>query len=223
MLIFVHCAAVFLAGGFFKSVDAEILDSFAADSIDPGKWERSDLQFFSQAGGRLYFPCKDAAKETLVSTRRFPPGFFQLTFQDYSSTNRSIGGAGLGSYLAIGLADGDERVRVIRGDIGVGGYFEANHFIGNQYNLWYTNTNADAGRLGLYYDGADVYLYYSSEQNQEKGWRRVGPAITPAWTSQPKLYLGGNAGASGCTTFAIRNVEYLPSPLPALLLELLGR
>ena len=217
------CTVVFMVGGFCHSVGAEIVDNFAGEVIDPEKWERSGTAFFSQSDGQLYFPCKDDAKETLVSRRTFSPGFFQITFQSYSSTNRSIGGAGLGSYAAIGLSADQERVRMIRGDIGAGGYFEANHFIGNQYNLWYTNTNADAGRLGLYYDGADVYFFYSSDQSRQNSWRRVGPAIAPGWTSPPKLYLGGNAGASGCTTFAIKSVEFFPAPLPASLLEMLGR
>jgi len=73
----------------------------------------------------------------------------------------------LGSFLAIGLADGDDRARIIRGNIGAGGYFEANYFHGNQYNLWYNTDNASSGRLGLYYDGADVYFFYSQTQTRK--------------------------------------------------------
>jgi hypothetical protein len=209
--------ALCIALGLCDSVGAEVYDDSGADQIDRGKWDRPGPLVFTQSDGRLRFPCQDAASETLVSTRTFPPGFFQLSFENYRSSNMSPGGRGLGSYLAIGLAGGDERVRVIRGDIRSGGYFEANHFKNGTYNLWYHDTNVHSGRLGLYFDGTSVRAFHGSGLRHDPGWQSVGPAISPNWSSPPKLYIGGNAGGSGCTTFAVTSVEFVAEPLPAAL------
>ncbi len=189
---------------------AEIYDDFGANGIDTGKWVRSsdpafssrrdprlfsgDEAVFSQSNGRLHFPCKYGASESLVSTRSFPPGFVRLEFHDYTSTNYAPSGRGLGSYVSIMLGAGDEYVRTLRGNVASTGYFEANHITG--------------GRLVLGLDPSD-------------GWQRVGPSVTPQWASSPNLYVRGNAGGSGCTSFSVDNVEFTPAPLPASLLKAL--
>ena len=212
-------ALCIVALGFCGSVRAETYDDFGTALIDRGKWDRPDPPAFSQSDGHLHFPCTDATRETLVSTRTFPPGFFQLSFENYRSTNMSPGGRGLGSYLAIGLAVGDERVRVIRGDIRSGGYFEANHFRNATYDLWYHDTRATSGRLGLYFDGTKVRAFHHAGLHRDTDWQSVGPAISPNWSSLPKLYIGGNAGGSGCTTFDVISVEFVAAPVPASLLQ----
>jgi hypothetical protein len=202
---------------------AAVYDDFGGDGIDAGKWVRQDgVELFTQSNGRLSFPCKGQATEKLDSTARFAPGFFRLEFRDYNSTNTSPPARGLGSYLALGLAAGDERVRTIRGDIGRGGYFEANYFKGRDYNLWYFDDNADAGQLGLYFDGSAVSFYYKAGPNPAKPWRKIGPTVRPNWPMLPRLYIAGSSGGSGCTRFSVVNVEHIPAPLPASFLQELG-
>ena len=87
--------------GLSAVAHAEVYDDFDADAIDGGKWAHSSGPvFLSQSNGRLNFPCKSGASDSLVSTRSFPPGFFRLEFHDYTSTNHSPSARGLGSFVA---------------------------------------------------------------------------------------------------------------------------
>jgi hypothetical protein len=205
------------------AAQAEVYDDFSGEKIDAEKWLRQEgVELFSQSAGRLSFPCKGSATDRLDSKLRFAPGFFWLGFRDYHSTNASPGGRGLGSYLAIGLSADAERVRTIRGDIRSGGYFEANHFAGSGYRLWYVDANDTAGQLGVYFDGANVRYFFKAGSDSGQPWRQIGPAVTPKWTTQPRLYVAGGSGGSGCTRFSIVKVEYVAAPLPAALAHELG-
>jgi hypothetical protein len=215
-------AACLLAG--YGTAPAAVYDDFKGDGIDPQKWGRQEgVDLFSQSNGGLQFPCKERATDKLDSTARFAPGFFRLEFRDYASTNVSPAARGLGSYLAIGLAAGDERVRTIRGDVGRGGIFEANYFRAQAYQLWYVDAGADAGQLGLYFDGSAVSFYFKAGVDPGNGWRKIGPTVWPAWPVLPRLYLAGSSGGSGCTRFSIVSVEHIPAPLPASFLKQLGQ
>ena len=203
---------------------AEIYDDFNSDGIDTSKWTISGtLGLFSQTNGRLLFFCKTDAGESLVSTKSFGPGFFRMEFYDFYSTNDAPPGRGLGSYAALGLGPRDHYVRMLRGRVVTGGYYEANYFSNNALQLWYVPTADGSGQLGLYYDGSTVSFFYNIGLNPEKGWQRVGPKVTPGWNSPPKLFIRGYPGGDGRTRFAADNVEYLPLPLPPALLKRLER
>jgi hypothetical protein len=214
-------AACLLAG--FGMAPAAVYDDFKGDQIDVQKWvSQEGVDLFSQSHGRLHFPCKEQASQRMYSTAPFPPGFFQLEFRDYSSTNVSTASRGLGSYLAIGLAAGEERVRTIRGDVRRGGYFEANHFGTHGLQLWYAEESAESGQLGLYFDGSAVSFHFKAGAAANNAWRKIGPTVRPTWTTLPRLYIAGSSGGSGCTRFSIVAVEHIAVPLPASLLKELG-
>lgn len=207
-----------------STAGAIVYDDFSSDGIDTSKWTISGTPgLFSQSNGRLHFSCKRDAGESLVSTMSFMGGFFRVEFYDFYSTNDAPPGRGMGSYAALGLGPTDSYVRILRGRVSSGGYFEANYFANNTLQLWHLPTAVAFGQLGLYYDGSTVSFFYNIGLDPDKGWQRVGPRVTPGWISPPKLFIRGYPGASGRTTFAADNVEYTPVPLPPSLLRRLER
>jgi hypothetical protein len=169
-----------------------------------------------------FFGKKDAG-ESLISTKSFQAGFFRIEFYDFYSTNDAPSGRGMGSFVALGLGPRDNYVRMLRGRVGTGGYFEGNYFTNNGLKLWYDPTLVGFGQLGLYYDGSTVGFFYNIGLDPDKGWQRVGPRVTPGWISSPQLFISGYPGASGLTKFTVDNVEYTPLPLPPSLLKRLER
>jgi hypothetical protein len=212
---------------FCNITRAEVYDDFSSENIDTTKWTIHSTTggtpgLFTQSKGRLHFSCNRDVGESLVSTKSFAPGFFRIEFYEFYSTNDAPPGRGMGSFLALGLGPRDN-VRMLRGRVSTGGYFEANHFANNRLQLWYESTMVAFGQLALYYDGSTVSFFYNIGLNPEKGWQRVGPRVTPGWNSSPTLFISGHPGASGRTTFAVDNVEYLPAPLPPSLLRRLEK
>jgi hypothetical protein len=213
---------------FCSIAGAEVYDDFSSENMDTSKWTiRSTPSgtpgLFTQSKGRLHFSCKTDAGESLVSTTSFTAGFFRIEFYEFYSTNDAPPGRGMGSFVALGLGPRDNYVRMLRGRVSTGGYFEANYFANNRLQLWYDCTAVAFGQLGLYYDGSTVSFLYNIGLNPGKGWQRVGPRVTPGWNSSPPLFISGYPGASGRTTFAVDNVAYLPVPLPPSLLRSLER
>jgi len=203
---------------------ADVYDDFSRDGIDASKWTISGTSaLFSQSDGRLHFLSKGDAGVSLVSTTSFAAGFFRMEFYDFYSSNDAQSGRGKGSFAALGLGPRDNYVRMLRGRVSTGGYFEANYFANNRLQLWYDSTAVGFGQLGLYYDGSKVSFFYNNGLDSEKGWQRVGPRVTPGWNSSPQLFISGYPGASGRTTFAVDNVEYMPVRLPPSLLRRLER
>ena len=203
---------------FYNVAGAEVYDDFNSGSIDSAKWmirhvSRDARGLFTQAGGRLLFSCDRDTGESLVSTRSFTAGFFRIAFHDIHSTNNSPPAQGKGSFAAIGLGPRSNYVRMLRGRVSTGGYFEANHFTNGRLQLWYVPTEVSSGRLGLLYDGSTVLFFFNSGLDPDKGWQKVGPTVTPGWKSPPMLFISGYPGASGQTSFAMDNLEYLPLPL----------
>ena len=209
---------------------AEIYDDFSSKEIDAAKWTiRSSPggapggspMLFSQSKGRLLFSCKRDAGESLVSTKSFTSGFFKIEFHDFHSSNDAPSGRGWGSFAALGLGPRDTYVRMLRGRVGTGGYFEANYFTNKRLQLWYDPSEVTFGQLGLYFDGSAVSYFYNAGLDPGKGWQRVGPKVTPGWATPPTLFISGYPGPSGRTSFAVDNIEYLP--LPASLLKILEK
>ena len=221
-------AAVFLL--FSADAEAEVYDDFSGSGINTVKWTISDPQhLFSQPGdGQLYFYSDNTAGAnpppggSLVSTCSFTPGFFSLDFDQFASSNVSPGGAGLGSFAALGLGTKTTKyARILRGRVvsGAWGYFEANYFDGAVLHVWYVFADAVSGQLGLNYDGLTVSFYYDDGVN---GWQKLdtsGPdthgnivAVTPGWNSPPPLFVAGTPGGSGVTSFAVDKVEYTVYP-----------
>ena len=161
--------------------------------------------------------------ESLVSTKSFTAGFFRIEFHDFYSTNDAPSGRGMGSFVALGLGPRDTYVRMLRGRVGTGGYFEANYFANKKLQLWYDPTEVVFGQLGLYYDGSTVSYFYNTGLDPERGWQRVGPKVTPGWASPPTLFISGYPGPSGRTNFAVGNIEYLPLHLLPSLLKILQK
>jgi len=138
---------VLLSLFFCNVAGAEVYDDFNSGSIEAAKWMirnvlRDAPGLFTQAGGRLLFSCDRDTGESLVSTRSFTAGFFRIAFHDFRSTNNSPPAQGKGSFAAIGLGPRSNYVRMLRGRVSTGGYFEANHF---------TNGNNE-NPLRLYFD-----------------------------------------------------------------------
>jgi hypothetical protein len=213
---------------FCNITRAEVYDDFNGESIDTTRWMIRSTPgvtpgLFSQSKGRLHFSCNKDLGESLVSTTSFTAGFFRIEFYKFYSTNDAPPGRGMGSYIALGLGPRDNYVRMLRGGVSTGGYFEANYFANNRLQLWYEPTAVDSGQLALYYDGSTVSFFYNIGLNPDRGWQRVGPRVTPGWNSSPTLFISGYPGASGRTTFAVDNVEYVPLPLPPSLLRRLER
>jgi hypothetical protein len=207
---------------------AEIYDDFSSKDIDTTKWTiRSSPGvapgLFSQSKGRLQFSSNKDVGESLVSTKVFAAGFFKIEVHDFYSTNDAPSGRGMGSFVALGLGPRDTYVRMLRGRVGTGGYFEANYFANKRLQLWYDPTEVTFGQLGLYYDGSTVSYFYNIGSDPDRGWQRVGPKVTPGWASPPTLFISGYPGPSGRTSFAVDNIEYLPSPLPSSLLKILQK
>jgi len=213
---------------FCSPAGADVYDDFSNENIDTTKWTIHSTSggiqgLFTQSKGRLHFFCNRDAGESLGSTTPFTAGFFRIEFYDFHSTNNAPSGRGMGSFVALGLGRRDNYVRMLRGRVSETGYFEANYFTNNKLQLWYDPTAVAFGQLGLYYDGSTVSFFYNIGLDPDKGWQRVGPRVTPGWTSSPPLFISGHPGASGRTKFAVDNVEYLPMPLPPSLLRMLGR
>jgi hypothetical protein len=209
---------------FCSTAGANVYDDFSSNGIDTSKWTISGTPgLFSQSNGRLHFSCKTDAHASLVSTMSFAAGFFRIEFYDFYSTNDAPPGRGMGSYVALGLGPTDNYVRMLRGRVSSGGYFEANYFANNTLQLWHLPTADSSGQLGLYYDGSTISFFYNDGLNPEKGWQRVGPKVTPNWNPSQKLFISGYPGTSGRTSFAADNVEYTPMPLPPSLLRRLER
>ena len=207
---------------------AEVYDNFSGEKIDTSKWtirssDGSTSGLFTQSKGRLYFSCNKDVGETLISTKFFSAGFFRIEFNEFYSTNEAPPRRKMGSYLALGLGPRDNYVRMLRGRVITGGYFEANYFANNNLQLWYENTAAASGQLALYYDGSNVSFFYNGGLNPDKGWQRVGPKVAPGWNSSPELFISGYPGATGRTSFAVNKIEYLPLPLPPSLQKKLER
>jgi hypothetical protein len=213
---------------FCSEARAEVYDDFRGENIDLSRWTIQSTQgsppgLFTQSKGRLHFSCNRDVGESLVSTRSFGAGFFRIEFGEFYSSNDAPSGRGMGSYVALGLGPKDNYVRMLRGRVITGGYFEANYFSNNSLQLWYEKTAAGSGQLALYYDGSMVSFFYNNGLNPDKGWLRVGPRVTPNWNSPPTLFIKGYPGASGRTTFDVHKVEYLPLPLPPSLQKRLER
>ncbi len=150
---------------------AEIYDDFSGKEIDVTRWAiRSSpggppdgsSGLFSQSKGRLHFSCNKDVGESLVSTKVFTAGFFRIEFHDFYSANDAPSGRGMGSFAALGLGPRDTYVRMLRGRVGTGGYFEANYFANKRLQLWYDPTEVTFGQLGLYYDGSAVSYFYNT-------------------------------------------------------------
>ncbi len=220
--------SLFVSVLFCSAAGAEVYDDFRGENIDLSRWTIQSTPgvpsgLFTQSKGRLHFTCNRDIGESLVSTRSFGAGFFRLEFSHFYSSNDAQPGRGLGSYLALGLGPRENYVRMLRGRVITGGYFEANYFSDNSLQLWYENTAADSGQLALYYDGSKVSFFYNNGSNPERGWQRVGPKVTPVWDSPPALFIKGYPGANGRTTFDVHKVEYLPLPLTPSLQKKLER
>jgi hypothetical protein len=210
--------AVFL--WFCSTAAADVYDDFSSNGIDAGKWTISGTPgLFSQSKGRLHFSCKTDTGATLVSTKLFTAGFFRMEFYDFYSTNDAPPRRNKGSFAALGLGPRNNYVRMLRGRVSTGGYFEANYFENNAFQLSYILTSVKFGQLGLYYDGTRVSCFYNNGLDPDKGWQRVGPRVTPDWNSPPELFIGGYPGESGRTTFSVSTVEHMPVPLPPSLLK----
>jgi hypothetical protein len=219
---------VALLVSFCDVTRAEVYDDFSSQNIDTAKWTIRSAPgsipgLFTQSKGRLHFSCNRDIGESLVSTMSFTPGFFRMESYEFYSTNEAPPGRGMGSYVALGLGPRDNYVRMLRGRVSTGGYFEANHFANNRLQLWYERATVAFGQLAFYYDGSKVSFFYSIGLNPDRGWQRVGPRVTPEWNSPPTLFISGYPGASGRTTFAVDNVEHLPLPLPPSLLKRLEK
>ena len=213
---------------FCSVVSAEVYDNFSGNNIDTSRWTIHSTSgatpgLFTQSKGRLYFSCNKDIGESLVSTKSFTAGFFRIEFSEFYSTNDAPPRRGMGSFVALGLGPKDNYVRMLRGRVITGGYFEANYFASNSLQLWYDPTGAGSGQLALYYDGSTISFFYNNGLNSDKGWQRLGPRVTPAWDSSPQLSISGYPGASGRTTFAVDNVEFLPLPLPPSLQKILEK
>jgi hypothetical protein len=199
-----------------NALDVSTYDDFIKPMIDTGKWIVNDPSgLFSQRDGRLHFSSKSGAAD-LRSTATFGPGFYSVHFGNFESTNISKSGAGQGSFLALGLGPRENCVRILRGRVIRGGYFEANLIVNKELRLWYdpaAESDTD-GQLGLYYDGSTITFYYNRGSDPDKGWQTVGPKVPAPWSSTPTLFLSGNPGGSGTTTFTIKRVEHRVSPPP---------
>lgn len=213
------CLLAFLVVGpviLCNALDVSTYDDFIKPMIDTGKWIASDPSgLFSQCDGRLHFSSKSGVA-SLRSTVTFGPGFYSVHFGDFESTNISKSAAGQGSFLALGLGPRENCVRILRGRIIRGGYFEANLIVNKELRLWYdpaAESDTD-GQLGLYYDGSTITFYYNRGSDPDQGWQTVGPKVPAPWSSAPTLFLSGNPGGSGTTTFTIKRVEHRVSPPP---------
>jgi hypothetical protein len=200
-----------------NALEVSTYDDFTKPMIDTGKWTVNDPSgLFLQRGSRLHFFSKSGVA-SLRSTSTFDRGFFSVHFHDFHSTNISRSGAGQGSFLALGLGPRENCVRILRGRVIRGGYFEANLIVNKELRLWYdpaAESDTD-GQLGLYYDGSTITFYYNRGADPDKGWQTVGPKVPVPWSSPPTLFLSGNPGGSGTTMFTIKRVEHRASPPPA--------
>jgi hypothetical protein len=209
-----------------QSAEAYIYDDFENGVIDSAKWTiASGGTLFAEHDGRLYFDAtKDAGK--LVSASTFGPGFFRMEFYDFNSTNLMAPGTHEGAFAALGLAVGDNFVRIIRcqnGDASTGtkyGVFEVNYMIGSDIQVHFVNTNVTQGQLGMYYDGSTVTFFYNTTLDPYSGWQSTGwsggwsGVWNPGWTTDPKVFIRGY-DMSYRTRFSLDNVEYRPVPIPA--------
>lgn len=203
----------------FAAGDVSTYDDFSEPILDMMKWTIDDPSgLLLLRDGRLFFSSKSGVA-SLRSKSTFGPGFYSVHFQDFYSTNISKSGAGQGSFLALGLGSRENCVRILRGRILRGGYFEANLIADKQLRLWYdpaAESDAD-GQLGLYYDGSTITFYYNRGSDPDKGWHTIGPKVPAPWNSAPTLFLSGNPGGSGVTKVTIKRVEIrtFPPPTPS--------
>ena len=203
----------------FAAGDLSIYDDFSDPAIDAMKWTVDDPSgLFSLRGGLLQFSSKSGVA-SLRSTATFGAGFYSVHFRDFHSTNISKSGAGQGSFFALGLGPRENCVRILRGRVIRGGYFEANLITNKELRLWYDSAaESDAdGQLGLYYDGSTITFYYNRGSDPDKGWHTIGPKVPAPWNSAPTLFLSGNPGGSGVTKVTIKRVEIrtFPPPTPS--------
>ncbi len=222
--------AAFFCASLLLCIDAQatIYDDFTASSIDTTKWTVTGTSgLFSQSDGQLHFAATNDAG-LLVSTSTFGSAFFSMEFYDFTSTNLQAPGSANGAFVALGLTDGTNFVRVMRDQNGSGttpiGVFEVNYNVGGEIKVYYITTNVTEGQLGLHYDGTRVTFYYNETLDPVNGWNNTGwsgglSEWNPNWTSNPKLFIRGR-DLAGTTSFSVDNVAYAPVPEPATLLLL---
>ncbi len=159
--------AVFLA--CYTHAEAYVIENFSAAAIDTGKWVVTDpVGQLSQHDGRLHFHSAKNSGSRILSKESFGPGFFSLQFYNFDSTNTSPGGMHEGFYVSLGLGSVNNYVRMLRGRVGNGGYFEANYFADGKLSIWYVRANAADGQLGLCFDGSNVSFYYNAGMGGKK-------------------------------------------------------
>jgi hypothetical protein len=223
-------------GLFQAPAGATVYDDFNQAGIDSRKWTISGTHFvpglFSQPGdGRLHFDplpgAETTGSEKLTSTATYGPQFFSLEFYNFSSTNLQPPGSHQGAFIALGLTDGTNFVRIIRDQNGVNGQpvgvFEVNYNIGSSLLVHYVETTVSRGKLGLNYDGTKVTFYYDSGNGwQHTGWKTSGQPgewvgeWTPDWGSNPRVYLQGY-DLYGLTSVRLDTISYLPVLNPGFL------
>jgi hypothetical protein len=159
-----------------------------------------------------------------------------MEFYDFYSSNLEAPGSHKGAFAALGLAVGDNFVRIIRcqnGDSISGakyGVFEVNYMDQGQLQVHWVPTTATQGQLGMYYDGSIVRFYYNTGLDPYSGWQDTGwitgnqPGLfsgqwTPGWSSDPKLFIRGY-DLTYSTSFSVDNVECRPVPEPSFVLLL---
>lgn len=189
------------------------VDEFSAPTIDATKWRIDDpAGLLSLHDGRLVYTGTVARQAMLTARQGSGAGFFVLKFRDFHTSNNSPAAVHAGSFGALGLGVGDNFVRVMRGAVVRGGYFEANHFVDGTVQVWHVGATAGEGMLGLLYDGSAVTSFYNTGSDPGQGWTQVGPVISPGWRTAPKLFVSGYPGGSGTTRFAVDSITQAVCP-----------
>lgn len=211
---------IVLSCSFLSAAGPEMVGDFGR-GIDPVQWETKGadgLFFVSQPDALLHFKAGEGKGQTLITKRAFGAGLFRLRFHDFNSDNKEAGGQSRGSFIALGLGPADQYVRIIRGAIRSGGYFEKNAiantvFRKGAFTMSWVPTEARYGCLELYWDGTTVRTYVQGEAAAgDNRWQEIGSSAKPAWTAPPHLFISGYPGpaSAGTTSVVIDSVEYWP-------------
>lgn len=212
--------------GATSFANAALYDDFTSVGIDNSLWPtqyRNDPgSIFSQSGnGYLQVNAsKPNTYGSLASERLFGLNeAVSMKFSNYSSTYNPQAGDLYSGYIGLLYGTASNYVRITRmtpyNRPGVNIFLADWRVNGQVQTINSALTTATEGYLGIYFDGTNVGVGYSTTNgdfNSFNGLLNVNPHFTD--NGAKRLIVNAQNGSNGLTTAQIDNISYGPRPSP---------